>query len=230
MNFMFDVSMRSIYWCYLYGSIPNDKVVELVKCKNGKLVAIYDSDQFFIDMKDVFVNNVESYVNVRDVYDPTRRGAKNVITLHNSKKIVEDSTMKFKERTNELSNKSLKKHSPECNTISLCIFWFALIFNSTYLMKHILQYERNKNRCYYRGYFELGKTYHRKGKYEDACLQYKFLIDDDKCHRYLKCSAQRNLYEIYRIIGDDEECSKLLISILEVEPYDKKCAELLAIR
>ncbi len=224
MDFLNKKRFRKIYWCYRYGSVVNSNVKDLVM-KNGNLVTIFDSDQFFVDMKDVFLNKELSYLDKDDIYDPSRRAMKNRGELKRSKKIVTNSLNIYDEKTKTLLRNIYSENEPRLGWGSLILFFIALIAWDRKMMKKMIY--KTEDEFYPRGYYILGKRCRDKRDIQSACELFRDVIENDQSDKFFKVEALKKLYEIFKENGREKELRECDLHTLKMLPYDHQSFELI---
>lgn len=222
MDFLKMTKIENIYWCYRYGSLPSKDVQELIEKKRGRLVAIYDSDQFFFDIKQIFINKEKAFIE--KMYDGSRATYRNNQRLNKTKKQIKSKNKEFYVKTNELIREIYIKNEPKYRLSSLCLFSIGNMLESASLMEHAIDKEEKEGHFYARGYYELGKLYCRRKKYSEAARQFEIMLKNENSNYYEKACALKNLYDIALISEESiEKRLKLLENILKIEPANKKC-------
>lgn len=223
-------SLKGIYWCHRYSSMPNERVKSLVdKCK-GKMVSIYSADQLFTDLETTLVKKKNLSLNGINIYDPTREALNVRPMLNEAKGQVKKATNDYQLKTNQQIINTYEDASAKMSFFSLILFYIAFLFSITSLMKYILYKEEKKERMYARGFYELGKTYQRREKWK-LCLEvYDKIIENPKSELFFKIQAKKNKFDVIYHNEDlvtKDEVTKIAKELCEAEPFNNKTHEIL---
>ena len=227
MSFLETLNLKSIYWCYLYGYIPNDRIKRLVQNNSGLMIPIHNSDQLFIDLESVMVKNKTEIKSVRTLYDNSIAAYRQYKLLKQYKRRLKYSLKGYEYKSYGLMGQLFKSNDPKIRMLRLNVFEVALIFGITGVMKAVLEKARLNGEFYARGYYELGKAYQRRKKYAKACDQYYTLIDGAGDNKYMECCGWKNLCDIYRITGNVEMLRDAAEKVIRIEPHNAACKKIL---
>lgn len=237
MHFLRNNSAKGIYWCHMFGSLPNPKVKKMVQQKEGNFVEILDFDHIICHLASLFCND-SSYKNqiIGDIDKPWFSGYC-AYKSRQAKKAIKRKKM-GKELTS-MYNNALKKKVTPISTTSLLICLRGDICNSRKKhdkaqkhYQHAYDSELKRTGQYYgKAKYNMAVTLQKAGKLIESEKVYKDFLNNeykDPGITYLQCNAENNYALVLLQNGKAEDAKKQITKLLNHRRCDGDAYKILA--
>lgn len=222
---------NGIYWCHMYGSLPNSSVNEIVEKSNGSLVEIWSFDHIMHNIADILCNN--------PIYGKEIIGSgAGLINFQGYsgyyfKGILSASKRKHMDKT--IINKYKEANKTSINPISINAMLMAYVagklrmrgFRKTalHLYEAAFSHEMKNNRYYGKARYFHAKTMVELCNLEAAETEYRQLLDpsiefSDKGVMYIRNEIALHLFNVLLREGKVSDAQKEIEQYLKIRKCD----------